>query len=133
MLIQPAELLKDFHERRLDWLKVMVHGGSAIAIPAAIQYCSKSNLTVPQWLALAAGVHYPELLRTGVPNKRGRSVSLVDRYRQDMTDYARWDEVKTVRRKQIEIREEVDFRRANPKKASLSWLEDRNKMLKWVG
>ena len=65
--------------------------------------------------------------------KRGRSVNLVDRYRQDMVDYARWDEVKTVREKQIEIREEVDFLRANPKKAPPHWLEDREKMLKWVG
>jgi hypothetical protein len=119
--------------RRLDSLRVMAHGGSGIAIPAAIQYCSKCDLTVPRWLVQAAGIHYPELLRTGVPKKRGRSVSLVDRYRQDMKDYARWDEVKTVRSKQIEIREEVDFLRANPKMAPAGWLEDREKMLNWVG
>jgi hypothetical protein len=130
---RPAKSLKDLDERRLDWLRVMAHGGSAIAIPAAIQYCSKSNLTVPQWLVQAAAGQYPELLRTDVPKKRGRSVSLVDRYRQDMRDYARWDEVKTVRSKQSEIREEVDFLRANPKNASPSRLEDREKMLRWVG
>ena len=133
MLFRPAKSLKNLHERRLDWLRVMVHGGSAIAIPAAVQYCAKSSLTVPEWLVQAAAVHYPELLRSGVPKKRGRSVSLVDRYRQDMKDYARWDEVKTVRRNQIEMREEVDFLRANPKMASPSRLEDREKMLKWVG
>ena len=50
-----------------------------------------------------------------------------------MTDYARWAEVKSVRRKQVEIKQEVDFLRANPKKASPGWLEDREKMLRWVG
>jgi hypothetical protein len=133
MLLHPAESLKDIHERRLDWLRVMFHGGSAIAIPAAIQYCSKNDLTVPQWVVQAAAVHYPVLLRSDVPKKRGRSMGLVDRYRQDMRDYARWDEVKIVREKQIEIREEVDFLRANPKKAPPGWLEDREKMLEWVG
>jgi hypothetical protein len=133
MSLRPAESLKDLHERRLDWLRVMVYGGSAIAIPAAIQYCSKNNLIVPQWLVQITAVHYPALLRTDAPKKRGRSVSLVDRYRQDMRDYARWAEVKTVREKQIEIREEVDFLRANPKKASAGRLGDREKMLRWVG
>src|SRR4051794_3722995 len=130
---RPAESLMDLHERRLDWLKVMVHGGSAIAIPAAIQYCSKNDLIAPQWLVQITAIHYPTLLRTNAAKKRGRSVSLVDRYRQDMKDYARWSEVKTVREKQIEIREEVDFLRANPKKAPAGRLEDREKMLKWVG
>jgi hypothetical protein len=133
MLPQPADSLEDLHERRLDWLRVMIHGGSAIAIPAAIEYCSRSDLSGPQWLVQAAAAQYPELLRSNMPKKRGRSVNLVDRYRQDMVDYARWDEVKTVREKQTEIREEVDFLRANPKKASHYWIEDREKMLKWVG
>jgi hypothetical protein len=133
MLFQPAEPLKDLHERRLDWLRVMVHGGSAIAIPAAVQYCSKNDVAIPPWLRQAAAVQYTELLRRDVPKKLGRSASLVDRYRQDMRDYARWDEVKTVREKQIEIREEVDFLRVNPKKAPTGWLVDREKMLKWVG
>ena len=109
------------------------HGGNAVAIPAAIQYCSRSELSVPQWLVQAAAAQYPELLRSDILKKRGRSVNLVDRHRQDMVDYARWDEVKTVREKQIEIREEVDFLRANTKKAPPHWLEDREKMLKWVG
>lgn len=133
MLPQPADSLQDPHERRLDWLRVMIHGGSAIAIPAAIQYCSRSGLSVPQWLVQAVAAQYPELLRSNMPKKRGRSVNLVDRHRQDMVDYARWDEVKTVREKQTEIREEVDFLRANPNKASPGWLQDREKMLKWVG
>ena len=50
-----------------------------------------------------------------------------------MKDYMRWDEVKTVREKQIEIRDEVNFLKANPKKAPPGRLEDREKMLKWVG
>jgi hypothetical protein len=133
VLPQPTDSLEDLHERRLDWLRVMSHGGSAIAIPAAIQYCSRSDLSVPQWLVQAAAAQYPELLRSKMPKKRGRSVSLVDRHRQDMVDYARWDEVKTVREKQIEIREQVEFLRANPKTASPWWIEDREKMLDWVG
>ena len=50
-----------------------------------------------------------------------------------MTDYERWDQVKVVREKQIEIRDEVDFLRANLRKAPSGRLEDREKMLEWVG
>jgi hypothetical protein len=133
MDFRTAESLEDFHRRRMEWLEGMLRGGNAIAIPAAVQYCSKHGLTVPPWLVTATAVHYAELLRRDVPKKRGRSVSLVDRYRQDMTDYARWDEVKTVREKQIEILDEVNFLRANLNKAPSGRLEDREKMLKWVG
>jgi hypothetical protein len=133
MLFQPAESLIDLHERRMDWLKIMFDGGNAIAIPAAIQYCSMNDMAVPRWLIQATAAQYPHLLRTDAPKKRGRSVSWVDRHRQDMRDYARWDEVKCVREKQVEIREEVEFLRVNPTKASPGRAEDREKMLVWVG
>jgi hypothetical protein len=131
MDFRTAESLEEFHRRSLEWLEAMFRGGSAIAIPAAIQYCAKHRLIAPAWLVTATAVHYAELLRSDVPKKRGRSVSLVDRHRQDMTDYARWDEVKTVREKQIDILDEVNFLRAN--KAPPGRLEDREKMLCWVG
>jgi hypothetical protein len=128
-----AESLQDVHARRLEWFEAMLRGGNAIAIPAAVEYCSKHHLDAPRWLVAATAIHYAELLRRDTPKKRGRSMSLVDRYRQDMTDYARWDEVKTVRENQIKIRDEVDVLRANPKRAPAGRLEDREKMLQWVG
>ena len=133
MDFRTAESLEDFHLRRMEWFEGMRRGGNAIAIPAAVQYCSKHDLAFPPWLVKATAAHYAELLRRDVPKKRGRSVSLVDRYRQDMTDYARWEEVKTVREQQIEILDEVNFLRANLSKAPSGRLEDREKMLKWAG
>jgi hypothetical protein len=133
MEYRAAESLEDFHQRGLDWLEVMFCGGSAIAIPAGVQYCAKHDLDVPRWLAKATATHYAELLRGDVPQKRGRSGNLIDRYRQDMNDYMRWDEVTTVRKMQIEVREELNFLNANPGKAPAGRIQDREKMHRWVG
>ena len=54
------------------------------------------------------------------------------RYRQDMVDYARWDQVTVVRQKQIEIREEVEELRAK-RNVPKSMLEEQEKKLAWVG
>jgi hypothetical protein len=128
-----VDSLQDFHARRLEWFETMLQGGSAIAIPATLQYCSKHGLLAPAWLVKPAATYCAELLQRDAPKKRGRSTNLVDRYRQDMTDYSRWAEVKSVREKQVEIKQEVDLLRANPKKASPGWLEDREKTLRWAG
>jgi hypothetical protein len=133
MGFRTADSLEDFHARRLEWFETMLRGGSAIAIPATLQYCSKNALLVPSWLVGPAALYCAELLQRDIPKKQGRSTNLVDRYRQDMTDYARWAEVKSVREKQIEMKQEVNYLRDNPKKASPGRLEDREKMLKWVG
>jgi hypothetical protein len=133
MTARTADGLEDFHQRSLDWLQTMFRGGNAIAIPAALQYCSKHGLAAPAWLTAAAATSFAESLRGGVASKQGRSSSTVDRYRQDMTDFTRWEEVKTVREKQVELLEEVRFLRANPKRAEAWWLEDREKMLIFAG
>ena len=70
MLSQPAESLRDLHERRLDSLKVMVQGGSAIAIAAATHYCSRNDMTVPRWLVQADAAQYPDSnMRYGFANR----------------------------------------------------------------
>ena len=133
MEFRTVDSLEDFHARRLEWLETMFRGSNAIAIPATLQYCSKNDLLVPAWLVRPAASYCAELLRRGAKKKQGRSTNLVDRYRQDMIDHTRWAEVKDVREQQIGIKQEVSFLRANPKKASPGRLEDREKMLKWVG
>ena len=133
MEYRAAESLDDFHQRELEWLEVMFCGGSAIAIPAGVRYCAKHDLHLPRWLVKATATHYSELLRGDAPQRRGRSANLIDRHRQDMNDYMRWDEVTTVREMQIEIRVELNFLRANPRKTPAGRLQDREKMQKRVG
>jgi hypothetical protein len=133
MEYRAAESLEDFHQRDLDWLEVMFCGGSAIAIPAGVQYCSKHDLHFPRWLAKATASHYAELLRCNVPGKIGRSANLIDRHRQDMNEYTRWDEVTTVREMQIEVRDELNLLKVNPRRAPAGRIRDREKMHGWVG
>jgi len=72
------------------------------------------------------------LLKREKSTKRGRSCGAVARYRQDMIDYARWDQVMVVREKQKEILKQVQELRTIPK-VSKSMLDEREKMLAWVG
>jgi hypothetical protein len=133
MEYRAAESLEDFHQRELEWLEVMFCCGSAIAIPAGVRYCAKHDLPLPRWLVKATATHYAELLRGDAPQKLGRSANLLDRHCQDMNDCMRWDEVTTVRGMQIEVRDELIFLKANPRKAPAGRIQDREKMHRWVG
>ena len=63
--IVQVDSLEDLHARRLEWLETMLQGGSAIAIPAALQYCSKYDLLAPAWLVKPAAAYCAELFCNG--------------------------------------------------------------------
>jgi len=133
MELESEDLLADFHKRRMQSLEHMFVNGIAIATSAAMEYCAKHDLTVPPWLKVATAKHLVDLLMKGASKQRGRSSNIVDRYRQDMNDYARWDEVTTVREKQKEILQEVEFLRAHADSLKPGLLEEREKTLAWAG
>jgi hypothetical protein len=56
----------------------------------------------------------------------------VARYRQDMSDYARWDQIMVVREKQRDILKQIQELRSLPK-VPKRLLDEHEKMLGWVG
>jgi hypothetical protein len=127
-----ASSLDGFHRRHLQSLETMGRGGSAIAIPAALNYCHKYGPDLPKWFVGAAAQFTNELVTRKKKAKRGRSAGPLDRYRQDMTDFARYDEVCTVREKQKEILQELERLRHLPN-LTAGIVQDKEKMLAWVG
>jgi hypothetical protein len=124
--------LEEHYARELSHLATMVRSGVAVAVPAALNYCAEHELWAPPWLLQSATDLVCDLLIREKSNRRGRSAGYLARYRQDLIDYARWDEVDVVRRKQLEILEEVQqlqkMQNVPPK-----LLKEREKMLAWVG
>jgi hypothetical protein len=130
LLRRPFGSLAELHAERLECLRVCWH--RELAAVAAIHYCTTNRLPAPQWLIDEAGNVLFSLLRHVKQAKRGRASGAVARYRQDMIDYARWDTVREVREKQVEICEQVEELRSIPSPPK-SLLEEREKMLFWVG
>jgi hypothetical protein len=117
---------------RLACFEVMAGSGVVVAIAAALHYCRQHRLHVPPWAVAAADELLCDLLRRERSNRRGRACGAVARHRQDMIDYARWDQVKDVRQRQIEIAEQVEELRGLANVAP-ERLEEREKMLAWAG
>ncbi len=129
---RPFRSLSEAHDTRLACFEAMVGSGVVIAIAAALHYCRRHRVNVPPWAVAAADELLCGLLRREKSNRRGRACGAVARHRQDMIDYARWDQVKEVRRRQIEIAEQVQELRGLANVAP-ERLEERRKMLAWAG
>jgi hypothetical protein len=127
-----VESLADLHGRNLGWLETMANRGSELAPAAALFYCAQNQLSPPPWVLEMASAGYCKALNGKLPKKRGRSAGPVERYRQDIIDYARWEEVQTVREKQTELPKELEYLRSKAG-ASAYLLKDREKMVTWVG
>jgi hypothetical protein len=84
------------HEMELERLQKARDAGVVIAVPAALDYCLEHDLAPPAWLIQAASDLLCDLLRREKSNKRGRSAGSVARYRQDMVDFVRWNEVEVL-------------------------------------
>jgi hypothetical protein len=127
---RPFNSIEELHAERLECFRVIWH--REIGVTAALWYCAANKVTVPGWAAEEAQLVLCNALRPRRARKRGRASDPVARYRQDMIDYARYEEVVTVREKQKEIPEQVEeLRSLGPQGQSL--LAERLKMLAWVG
>jgi len=89
-------------------------------------------ISAPDWVIEAASVGYCKVLNGALTKKLGRSSGPVERYQQDMVDYARWEAINDVREKQREFPEDLKELRARPN-VSKSIIEEKRKMLKRVG
>jgi hypothetical protein len=128
----PVDTLEAFHARELEWLQAMAHGGSELAPAAALLYCTKHKIAAPAWVMERASAGYCSALANNSPKKRGRSAGAIERYRQDLRDYARWEMLVTIREKQKEWAEEaalIRSRKGLPKQV----LKEKEKQLARVG
>lgn len=129
---RPFRTVAQAHETQLCCFETMLRSGVAVAVPAALEYCQRNNLTAPPWLLAAATDLLCHLLKREKSTKRGRACGFVARYRQDTIDYTRWDQVMEVRRRQVELRDQVqELRQLSDVPQSL--MLDREKMLAWAG
>jgi hypothetical protein len=129
---RPIASFSALHEHELARLETMAQSGVALAVPAALHYCVQHQLSPPPWLLPATTEMLCGLLKREKSTKRGRACGPVARYRQDMIDYARWDQVMVVREKQQEILKQVQKLRSLPT-IPKSILDEQEKMLAWVG
>jgi hypothetical protein len=124
--------LDHFHQRELHSLEKMARSDRQIAVVAAVDYCQRHRLRWPIWLVGPATQIVKESVIKEKPGKRGRSAGPLDRYRQDAVDYARYEEVDTVRDKQEGIVQELRGLRSIPNAPAIL-IENMDKTLAWVG
>jgi hypothetical protein len=129
---EPVDSLTAVHNRNLGWLQAMVRGGSELAPAAALFYCYRNKVSAPDWVTEAASVSYCKALNGTFTKKLGRSSGPVERYQQDMIDFARWEAVSYVRGKQRTFPEEVKELRSRPN-IPKAILEENGKKLKLIG
>ena len=120
------------HREQIESFEMMFRSGIAIAAAAALHYCHKHSLRVPPWLLAAASELLCDLLSREKAKRRGRSCGHVARHRQDRIDYVRWDQVKVIRDKQKDLKEEVQSLRSQAN-IPRHIMDDRENTLEWAG
>ena len=107
--------------------------GVPIAIPAALYYCATHGLNAPRWLVVEAAKMLCAHLSWNVPKERGRSCGIINRYRQDAIDRARWEAVIEVRENRNYLREDIETPRGLRGHKARDILEETRKLLDWAG
>jgi hypothetical protein len=135
----PFRSLKKLHETQLNDFEAMFQSGVALAVPAAAHYCAEHGLVAPAWLTKTSAELFCTILRFDTPQTIGRSNGFITRLRQDMIDYARWDEVDLVLEQRKRCRREIAELRALPRtprelpQKREKLLKEMDERLKWLG
>lgn len=122
-----------FHEREMEWLRLMVQGGSAVAVAAALNYCEEHKWSAPDWLISASKDLLCNLLKAERPARRGRAATHVARHRQDTIDFTRWSTVHWQRESQKKLLHEVEIIKEERRNLPRDRCEDRENLQKWLG
>jgi hypothetical protein len=101
-------LLSDYHQRALVELHSIFDAGFVLAGPAALHYCTQNELAHPEWLISETSRGYSRQFRPNTQKKPGRAGEPIQRYRQDMIDFVRWDTVREVVDQQQELLRNVN-------------------------
>src|SRR5262249_25562918 len=98
--IERANRVAEFDRRELELLRKCYEAKVVLAAPAALHYCLEHDIAPPRWVAEAALLLLCDLLKREKSKRRGRAGGSVARYRQDMIDFLRWNEVDVLRNEQ---------------------------------
>ena len=135
-----ARSIEEMHEDELHNCERAFNAGLIVAAGAAADYCEQHRLAAPEWVVAAAAKHLAIAWRKDAPKKRGRVSGAIAECRRYKIDFERADEVDGVRRKQVELREEVEAlirlgeaKDAVSEKKRQLLLDEKKKMLDWVG
>jgi hypothetical protein len=124
--------LKLFYERQLLDHKAAWQAGDATALEAALHYCSKHSLTVPDWLRDLFVASSPARLAAHTAKRMGRSNSAAARKQADMVHYARYDTVCEVREQQLLQQRSLDEWRSTPN-TPRQMIREKEQMVRFVG
>ena len=103
-----------------------------LGILAALDYCARNQIPLPQSTALAAGPVIAKILRGKQTRNIGRSGGIVSGYRQAMIHFVRHDTVCEIREQQNKLAEMVAELRALPN-IPTKILKERQRLLDWIG
>jgi hypothetical protein len=134
-MLNPTErnyALEEFDRREMATFEKMVKAGVMVGVPAALHYCDGHKVAVPEWLVRAALDLLCDLLKREKSTKRGRATGTVARYRQDMIDMLRWDEVCVLRERQPIFHESISYYSKTSMASSPRFAEELERA-EWIG
>jgi hypothetical protein len=124
--------LEWFYARQLLDHKAAWLAGDATALEAALHYCRKHSLPVPDWLRDLLVAGGPARLAVINAKRMGRSNSAAARKLTDMVHYARYDTVCEIREQQFLLHRALDEWRTTPN-APRQMILEKERMVRFVG
>jgi hypothetical protein len=121
------------NQRELELFRQMVDAGVLVGVPAALHFCIEHVVPAPGWLLGAAMTLLCDLLKREKSTQRGRARGAVARYRQDMVDFIRWNEVLVIREKQVLSAETVAAYSIRPGDPMYERFKEEVARHKWLG
>lgn len=95
-----SSAVQELHRQEFEQLRNAYEAGVIVAAPAALHYCLEWGVAPPQWVVEAALHELCDLLKREKSKRRGRAAGAIARYRQDMVDFMRWNQVVVLREEQ---------------------------------
>ena len=130
---RPFNSTEELHETELEYCKMMFLAGHRIAGPAAMHYCVKFGVPIPQWVVLESIKMNCEFLCGRASKQRGRSAGPVNRYRKDIDHYDRACAIDEIREQREYLRNEVESLRKLPGPKARAIYKEFEKTLKELG
>lgn len=117
-------------ERRFEIFRSMAQ--SEIGVLALLDYCNEHEIVPPPWARLAAVDLLCDLIKRERTTRRGRSGGIYNRFRQDLIDAERHNEVYCIREKQRELADSTEVN-STPDPSDPSVVIERRQQHVWFG
>ena len=117
--LSEGDCIEAYNHRRLEELRKIADAGSALAIPAALDYCAEHDVTPPQWLTERASKLLNALLHVEDQTVRKRMRRQITDYRKRQVHFARYDAVNAAKEARVDLRNES--KHVKPLKSQNAW------------